>query len=366
MARLPSATVSATVNTSSLLLHTCFHSCCVAHHLRGLLGHGHSASVNPTAATRRPRRKPRPVVHGLVTPGCHRDVLSDEDSDGWLAADELERQSFLDHGALEALDCSDFPAGARTVSPRPICKHTCDSITGALVKRKVRWICPGNCQSIGRDFDQTCAPVIRSATLKVLFALAAANGWYKHVADIGTAFLSHKPPDDINLYVELPPNYLGDGAQRHPGKVARLSSAVHGTANGSAVFHRGLTVTLASLGLRPSDQDPCLYLGTFVTPDGPLYIRLAVYVDDLGIFVDQSQQHLVPHFLSALRKRYTVTDSAGINEILGLAVHTDSSTGDITLTQHQNVRDLVDFSTAHVADDADHRHSIGVPPGTNL
>ena len=325
-----------------------------------------NASVNPTAATRRPRRKPRPVVHGLVTPACHRDVLSAEDSDAWLAADELERQSFLDHGALEVLDRSDLPAGARTVSLRPIYKYKCDSITGALVKRKVRWIYPGNRQSIGRDFDQTYAPVIRSATLKVLFALAAVNGWYKHVADIGTAFLSHKLPDDINLYVELPPNYLGDGAQRYPGKVARLSSAVYGTANGSAVFHRGLTVTLASLGLRPSDQDPCLYLGTFVTPDGPLYIRLAVYVDDLGIFVDQAQQHLVPHFLSALRKRYTVTDSSGIDEILGLAVHTDSDTGDITLTQHQNVRDLVDFSTAHVADDSDHRHSVPVPPGTNL
>ena len=324
------------------------------------------ASVNSTATTRRPRRKPRPVVHGLVTPACHRDVLDAEDSEEWLAADELERQSFLDHGALDVLDRADLPAGARTVSLRPIYKYKCDSITGALVKRKVRWIYPGNRQSIGRDFDQTYAPVIRAATLKVLFALAAANGWYKHVADIGTAFLSHKLPDDINLYVELPPNYLGDGAQRYPGKVARLSSAVYGTANGSAVFHRGLTATLASLGLRPSDQDPCLYLGTFTTPDGPLYVRLAVYVDDLGIFVDDVHQHLVPYFLSALRERYTVTDSSGIDEILGLAVHTDPTTGDITLTQHQNVRDLLDFSSAHVADDADHRHSVPVPPGTNL
>jgi len=57
-------------------------------------------------------------------------------------------------------------------------------------------------QDPGRNFDETWAPLPKTATSRALFAVAAANGWEVHHVDVKTAFLNDKM--DKEMYIKLP------------------------------------------------------------------------------------------------------------------------------------------------------------------
>jgi hypothetical protein len=49
---------------------------------------------------------------------------------------------------------------------------------GKINKHKARLVVKGYSHEVGIDFTDTFAPISRHETMKLLFALAAQNGWY--------------------------------------------------------------------------------------------------------------------------------------------------------------------------------------------
>jgi hypothetical protein len=61
---------------------------------------------------------------------------------------------------------------------------------GAIIKYKARLVARGFVQREGIDFDDTFAPVARMESVRLLFALAAQEGWRVHHMDIKSVFLN--------------------------------------------------------------------------------------------------------------------------------------------------------------------------------
>jgi hypothetical protein len=94
---------------------------------------------------------------------------------------------------------------------------------GAIVKHKARLVARGFVQQEGIDFDYTFTPVARMESVRLLFALAAQEGWRVHHMDVKSAFLNGNLKEEV--YVHQPSGFAIPGKE---GKVLRLRKALYG------------------------------------------------------------------------------------------------------------------------------------------
>jgi hypothetical protein len=94
--------------------------------------------------------------------------------------------------------------------------------TGAIVKHEARLVARGFVQREDIDFNDTFAPVARIESVRLLFMLAAQEGWCVHHMDIKSAFLNGDLKKEV--YVHQP---LGFAISDNEGKVLRLRKALY-------------------------------------------------------------------------------------------------------------------------------------------
>jgi hypothetical protein len=94
---------------------------------------------------------------------------------------------------------------------------------GAIAKRKAHLVARGFMQREGIDFDDTFTPVARIESMRLLFALAAQEGWRVHHMDVKSTFLNIDLKEEV--YVHQPPGFTIPGKE---GKVLRLRKALYG------------------------------------------------------------------------------------------------------------------------------------------
>jgi hypothetical protein len=140
------------------------------------------------------------------------------------------------------------------------------------VRYKARLCAQGFSQVHGFDYFNTYSPVIRQTSLRILFALAAANNMDVHKVDIETAFLHGDIAAEI--YMKAPAQ-LGLPAN----SVVRLRKAIYGLKQASLIFHNKMHDVLATHGFTRCSKESCLY----VIGDGSDKIIIGVYVEDLMI-----------------------------------------------------------------------------------
>ena len=57
----------------------------------------------------------------------------------------------------------------------------------------------------GVDYYESYAPVAQHTSYRILFAVAAARGWYIHQIDITIAFLNSELAEEV--YIRTPPGF---------------------------------------------------------------------------------------------------------------------------------------------------------------
>jgi hypothetical protein len=73
------------------------------------------------------------------------------------------------------------------------------------------------------DFDDTFAPVARMESVRLLFALAAQEGWRVHHMDVKSTFLNGNLKEEV--YVPQPSGFTISDKE---GNVLRLRKALYG------------------------------------------------------------------------------------------------------------------------------------------
>ncbi|KAF0926080.1 hypothetical protein E2562_021794 [Oryza meyeriana var. granulata] len=111
------------------------------------------------------------------------------------------------------------------------------------MKHKARLVAKGYVQRVGVDFDKVFAPVARLDSVRLLFALAAQEGWMVHHMDVKSAFLNGELVEEV--YAVQPPRFIVDGQE---DKVYRLDKALHGLRQAPRAWNIKLDRTLKNLG----------------------------------------------------------------------------------------------------------------------
>jgi hypothetical protein len=124
---------------------------------------------------------------------------------------------------------------------------------GAVSRYKARFVAKGCSQREGVDYTETFSPVIRLASLRVFFNIAAARDLELGGLDIDTAFMYAPIKEDV--YIRQPLGF-DDGTTN----VCHLRRCMYGLKRSPMEFNELLRDWLVSQGWRQLMSDPCIYI----------------------------------------------------------------------------------------------------------
>jgi hypothetical protein len=170
-------------------------------------------------------------------------------------------------------ELANLPRGHSAITLKWVFKLKRDE-AGAIVKHKARFVTHGFVQRESIDFNDTFAPVVRMESVRLLFALAALEGWHVHHMDVKSAFLNDDLKEEV--YVHQPPGFTIPGKE---GKVLRLRKALYGLQQAPRAWNVKLDSTLKGMGFGQSPHEAAIYR----RGNGGNTLLVSVYVDSLVI-----------------------------------------------------------------------------------
>ncbi|KAM0034727.1 putative RNA-directed DNA polymerase [Helianthus debilis subsp. tardiflorus] len=183
---------------------------------------------------------------------------------------EIEMEALLRNKTWEK--CV-LPPGKKTVGCRWVftIKHKPD---GSIERYKARLVAKGYTQTYGIDYSETFSPVAKIDTIRVLFSIAANEGWPLHQFDVKNAFLHGELKEEV--YMEAPPGFTTDFKTR---EVCRLKKTLYGLKQSPRAWFGRFTLAMKRYGFQQSNSDHTLFLKR----RGKLVTCLIIYVDDMII-----------------------------------------------------------------------------------
>jgi hypothetical protein len=183
-------------------------------------------------------------------------------------------------------------------------------------------------QREGIDFNNTFAPVARMKSVRLLFALAAQEGWCVHHMNVKSAFLNGDLKEEV--YVHQPPRIM------IPGKVLCLRKTLYGLRQAPRAWNAKLDSTLKGMGFEQSPQKEAIYQ----RGNGGNTMLVGVYVDDLVITGTKDAE--VPAFKEEMKDTFQMSDLWLLSFYLGIEVHQGDS--GVTLRQTVCVKRVIELA----------------------
>jgi hypothetical protein len=155
---------------------------------------------------------------------------------------------------------------------------------------KQRIIVKGYSQVTGLDFNETFAVnetfalVVRIESVRIIFALAAANDLFILHIDCKNAFLQGQ--SDVDIYVYQPEGFVDI---QFPQKVLHLNKSLYGLKQALRIWYLFLCGVIIDLGFVALESHTCIYIR------GQLIV--AVYVDDIKVVGNQKDCEAFYHEL---------------------------------------------------------------------
>jgi hypothetical protein len=206
-------------------------------------------------------------------------------------------------------ELADLPHGHSAITLNWVFKLKRDE-AGAIVRHKARLVARGFVQREGIDFDDTFAPVVRMESVRLLFALAAQEGWRVHHMDVKSSFLNSDLKEKV--YVHQLSGFVIPGKE---GKVLRLCKALYGLRQAPRAWNAKLDYTLKEMGFRQSPHEATIYR----RGNGGNALLVGVYVDDLVITGTKDAE--VAAFKEEMKTTYQMSDLGLLSFYLGIEVH---------------------------------------------
>ena len=265
------------------------------------------------------------ALTGIDEPQSRQEALSSPQAREWAIAMDEEWKNMLKYKVFRSVP---LPPGRRAIGVRWAFRQKKNEL-GEVVRFKAR-ICPkGYAQKYGVNYLETCAPVGKAETLRVLFAIAAQRKYYMQQVDIEAAYLTATLCDGEKLFTEQV-----DGYEDNSSNVLELLRPLYGTKQGAYCFYNKLSGDLKALNLTPSQYDPCLY--TKINQDE--FLAVFTHTDDIAIFA--SNEELINQTTAGLQRFYTVKTDR-LRFYLGIRV-TQFDNGDVHLDQEAYINELLD------------------------
>ena len=224
-------------------------------------------------------------AHGhtsLVAPSLlkQHSKLSDPDRSIWDAAYCKEFHGLHDLPTWEVLSETEFRQLSNGVKALP-------SLAIATIKydafNRPEWakyciVVLGNHDYHSWPKESTAAPVLLQLELRLLTSLAISHKRVLKNCDIKQAFVQSSLPPDEHYFVKPP---VGCPKSK-PGTYWRLIRSLYGLCRAPKLWFEKLSNHLKAMGLQNSPNSPCLFVGTLIPGEPPIYV--GIYADDIIFF----------------------------------------------------------------------------------
>ena len=185
---------------------------------------------------------------------------------------------------------------------------------GSLLKHKARMCAHGGMQQWGDSYWETYSPVVNMLTVRLILAIAKIHNLDSKAIDFVLAFPQADLEEDI--WMDLPIGFQVDGqteddSDRH--YVLKLRANLYGLKQASYNWYEKLKQSLIDRDFKPSDIDPCLYIGNNMI--------VLTYVDDCIIIGPAIKE--IDAFVTSMKdgnENFVLTDEGDIDKFLGIEI----------------------------------------------
>ncbi|RVW22265.1 Retrovirus-related Pol polyprotein from transposon TNT 1-94 [Vitis vinifera] len=140
-----------------------------------------------------------PIVFQIEEdPKTYKEAMASRDAAFWKEAINDEMDSIMSNQTWELVD---LPPGSKPIGCKWVFRRKYHT-DGIIQTFKARLVAKGFKQREGTDYFNTYAPVARTTSIRILFALASIHNLFVHQMDVKMAFLN----EDLNeeVYMEQP------------------------------------------------------------------------------------------------------------------------------------------------------------------
>ena len=195
-------------------------------------------------------------------------------------------------------------------------------------RAKYRIVVLGNLDPHSWDKSECFAPVLSQFEFRLLISLATRLGCIPKGGDVSQAFYQSTLPIE-ELYICTPPHGC---PITPPNSYWRLLKTLYGLRRSPRHWYNKACSILKSIGLQQCPNAPCIFHGTILPGQPPLYV--GIYVDDF-IYFSQSptvENHFEHEFAQHVTK---VTFNPVLDFFLGIKLDITKSNNAITIQLSQ-------------------------------
>lgn len=246
-----------------------------------------------------------PVVHrALLT---YHEAVASKDWREWKAAMDEEVEKLTKYNVFEL---TELPAGKRAMGGKWVLTRKKDEV-GAPGAYKARWVGKGFTQIHGIDYFDTFAPVVKSATVRIVLALATKLELEVRQGDVPVAYLNGEITEELFM-VQIQGYETGH-------KVNKLLKGLYGTKQAGRGWNKTIHAALIEDEFTQSNHDPCLYFKGSMD-ELSMFLVIVLYVDDLLLIAHPSARHIVDRTMEMLIQRFKIRDMGVVHRFLGMIV----------------------------------------------
>ncbi|KAH9086225.1 hypothetical protein LEN26_020320 [Aphanomyces euteiches] len=280
-------------------------------------------SINVLESSRLQEMNEAYVFLIIPEPRNVKEAVGGPNAKEWQDAMKKELDGLVANGTWEVVE---RPPGGNIVSHKWVFKVKYD-YTGQVDKFKARLVARGFTQRYGVDYSKTYSPVIKQASVRIIFTLGAQFMCSVKHLDFPQAYL--KAETDFPILFELPPS-TGIDTQNHVGK---LCKGLYGLKQSGMLWHELIDNTLLELNLIRSQLDPCIYFKR--STEG--LTLMGLYVDDILIF--SQDDAFLKEIIDRLNAKHQVKDLGPAKRVLGMNVTHEH--GGFFLNQEHMIQELL-------------------------
>jgi len=259
-------------------------------------------------------------------PRNYKSAMSAPDADKWTEACNNEVSTLIANGTWELVE---LPPGAKVVNSGWVFKVKLNP-DGSVERYKSRVVAKGYSQRPGFDYTEVFAPTFRPASLRLIMALAAKEGYKMRSVDISSAF-TYGDLDEV-IYMRQPEGYHQGGSNM----VCKLHKSLYGLKQSARQWNKKLREVLEGIGFKRLQSDNSIFI---YSRDG-VKIITPVFIDDITLV--SKDDKAMEDTVRELQKHFKLRDLGDTTFLLSVQVKQDFEAHTISLSQSHYIDDLLE------------------------
>jgi hypothetical protein len=267
-------------------------------------------------------------------PNNYNEAMKRQDAEKWQEAMKVEMNNLNENKVFKLVTREQAQVNNKKVLKSRWVLTIKQRDDGTIDKYKARFVACGYDQEIGKDFNETFAPVGKYKALRMILALACEMDYELTQMDVVSAFLNANLQEEV--YIEQPEGFT---KEQDKDKVWLLAKAIYGIKQAPYEWNNEFNRYLLSIGFKRLKTDLCVY--SRLSKSGFIII-LFVFVDDILSAYHSQDKEEWDLYKNELTRRYKMKELGEVRWLLGMRVTRDRKKKELTLDQQQYITKKVD------------------------